>query len=79
MEDISQVEQRIWYFSVLASGMWILTRFVDSDVIYVNLAGTSVIVLNTYEAAMELLEKRSSIYSSRYASNRTLRVRVHKC
>ncbi|KAF5324094.1 hypothetical protein D9619_011206 [Psilocybe cf. subviscida] len=37
----------------------------DTDILYVNLAGTDVIVLNTAEAASDLLEKRSSIYSGR--------------
>ncbi|KAF4588011.1 cytochrome P450 monooxygenase [Pleurotus pulmonarius] len=34
-------------------------------IFYVNLAGRSMIVLNTHEAATELLDKRSSIYSDR--------------
>lgn len=37
----------------------------DSDIIHLDLAGTSIVVLDTAEAAMELLEKRSSIYSGR--------------
>ncbi|GLB38676.1 putative cytochrome P450 family protein [Lyophyllum shimeji] len=37
----------------------------DSDVIHLNSWGTSIIVLDTAEAAIELLEKRSSIYSGR--------------
>lgn len=37
-----------------------------SDIISLNVAGTSIIVLDTIEAAMELFEKRSSIYSNRY-------------
>ncbi|GBE86826.1 cytochrome P450 [Sparassis crispa] len=37
----------------------------NSDVIYVNAAGTPVIVLNSAEAAYDLLKKRSSIYSDR--------------
>lgn len=36
-----------------------------SDIISLNIAGRSIIVLDTAEAATELLEKRSSIYSSR--------------
>ncbi|KAJ7821598.1 cytochrome P450, partial [Mycena olivaceomarginata] len=38
-----------------------------SDVIHVNLAGTHVIVLSSFEATEALLEKRSSIYSDRPA------------
>ena len=37
-----------------------------SDIIYLNLAGTPVIVVNTAEAAHELFEKRSSFYSDRF-------------
>jgi len=38
----------------------------DSDIIYVNVAGTQVVVLNSLSAANELLDKRSLKYSSRY-------------
>ncbi|KAL0576856.1 hypothetical protein V5O48_005121 [Marasmius crinis-equi] len=37
----------------------------DSDIIHVDAAGGSIIVLNSMEVATELLEKRSRIYSSR--------------
>ncbi|KAF7968957.1 hypothetical protein HWV62_28806 [Athelia sp. TMB] len=37
----------------------------ESDVIYLNVLGTRIVVLNSYEAANELLEKRAAIYSSR--------------
>jgi hypothetical protein len=37
----------------------------DSDIIHVNALGTSVIILNSYEVAVNLLDKRSGIYSSR--------------
>jgi hypothetical protein len=37
----------------------------DSDIIHVNALGTSIIILNSYEAAVNLLDKRSGIYSSR--------------
>lgn len=37
----------------------------DTDIIYLNVAGTSIVVLDTFEAAFQLLEKRSAIYSSR--------------
>ncbi|KAJ7301348.1 cytochrome P450 [Mycena albidolilacea] len=39
----------------------------DSDIIHLNLAGTSVIVLSSLEATDALLEKRSSLYSDRDA------------
>lgn len=37
-----------------------------SDIIHLNIAGSSLVVVDTAEAANELFDKRSSIYSSRY-------------
>ncbi|KAJ3516113.1 hypothetical protein NLJ89_g1321 [Agrocybe chaxingu] len=37
----------------------------STDILYLNFAGTNVVVLDTYEAAYDLLDKRSSIYSGR--------------
>lgn len=37
----------------------------DSDLIYLNLLGTPVVVLHSAKAAYELFEKRSAIYSDR--------------
>jgi len=37
----------------------------DSDIIHVNALGTSIVILNSYEVAVNLLDKRSGIYSSR--------------
>ncbi|KAJ7453509.1 cytochrome P450 [Mycena latifolia] len=37
----------------------------DSDIIHLNLAGQSVIILSSFEATTALLERRSSIYSDR--------------
>ena len=38
----------------------------DSDIIHVNALGTSMVILNSYKVATDLLVERSSIYSSRY-------------
>lgn len=38
---------------------------VGSDVIYIHMFGKPVIVLNSMQAANDLFEKRSSIYSDR--------------
>ncbi|KAL0573767.1 hypothetical protein V5O48_008179, partial [Marasmius crinis-equi] len=40
----------------------------ESDVIHIDAAGASMVVINSVEAATELLEKRSRIYSSRCGS-----------
>ncbi|KAE9388010.1 cytochrome P450 [Gymnopus androsaceus JB14] len=37
----------------------------DSDILHLEVAGANYIVLNSYDAATDLLEKRSNIYSSR--------------
>ncbi|TFK25346.1 cytochrome P450 [Coprinopsis marcescibilis] len=37
----------------------------DTDILYLNVAGKSMVILDTVEAANELLEKRSLIYSGR--------------
>ncbi|KAF7980002.1 hypothetical protein HWV62_40100 [Athelia sp. TMB] len=37
----------------------------DSDIIYLDVFGTRIVVLNSFEAITELLEKRARIYSSR--------------
>ncbi|KAJ7627128.1 cytochrome P450 [Roridomyces roridus] len=41
------------------------SRQYNSDIIHLNLAGTSIVVLSSVEATDALLEKRSSIYSHR--------------
>ena len=42
--------------------------YAGSDIIYINVLGQSIIVIDKYETAVELLEKRSGIYSSRFVS-----------
>ena len=37
----------------------------DSDIIHVNALGTSMIILNSYKVATDLLDQKSSTYSSR--------------
>jgi hypothetical protein len=41
----------------------------DSDILHFDILGTSVVVLNSYKAAKELLDYRSGIYSSRWAAH----------
>ena len=42
-----------------------LMSCVDSDIIHVNALGTSIVILNSHKIATDLLDGRSSIYSSR--------------
>lgn len=44
---------------------------VDSDVIHLNLAGTHLLVVNSYEAAFELFERRSAIYNDKVITKDT--------
>ena len=37
----------------------------DSDILHVNALGTSMVILNSYKVATDLLDQRSSTYSSR--------------
>ncbi|KAF7350121.1 Cytochrome P450 [Mycena venus] len=56
-------------FDIPASHPWetymAWSKEYDTDIIHLNLAGTSVIVLSSLRASEALLEKRSSIYSDR--------------
>jgi hypothetical protein len=54
--------------------VWIITNSIiegthsnlsGSDVIYLNILGQGIIILDSPEAIMDLLERRSSIYSDR--------------
>ena len=42
-----------------------ITPCADSDIIHVNALGISMIILNSYEVATDLLDQRSSTYSNR--------------
>jgi hypothetical protein len=52
--------RRLWY-SFLQFLMW--SR--SGDLTYLNVAGQPVVVINSRKAAVELLERRSGIYSDR--------------
>lgn len=38
----------------------------DSDIVYLNVAGTSMVILDSYNAVIDLFERRGAKYSSRY-------------
>jgi hypothetical protein len=62
------MEQRAW--SVQRQHLRLVTEKteheIDTDILHLNVAGTNIIVIGTYQAAVDLLEKKSSIYSGRY-------------
>lgn len=52
--------------SYLTAFRWImLTDSTASDVVYMNILGQSIVILNSWEAINDLIEKRSNLYSSR--------------
>ena len=54
---------RIW--RVILPGIDFTTDLFEGDVVHVNAMGQHIVYLNTYEAACDLLEKRTSKYSDR--------------
>ncbi|KAK7039658.1 cytochrome p450 [Favolaschia claudopus] len=55
--DVPKTRDALWYIE--------MSRKYDSDIISVNLAGTTVVVLNSRTAVTDLLENKSAIYSDR--------------
>uniref|UniRef100_D8QCV5 Cytochrome P450 n=1 Tax=Schizophyllum commune (strain H4-8 / FGSC 9210) TaxID=578458 RepID=D8QCV5_SCHCM len=53
-------------------------REFNSSVVHLCVAGQSIIVLNSYDDCIELLEKRSKLYSSRRARRRLVHGMMHK-
>ncbi|KAJ3505494.1 hypothetical protein NLJ89_g7384 [Agrocybe chaxingu] len=53
------------YFQLPTSFEWETYAKWGSDLIHLDAAGTSIIIVNTHKAAVELFEKRSALYSSR--------------
>jgi hypothetical protein len=68
MGDVHGMEQTIQHVVPMSPVLDTDDWFSDSDIIHLNVAGTSVIVLSSLEAAVNLLEKRSAIYSDRQAA-----------
>ena len=67
MGDVCEVGTRIQYVTDGDSDppSIYLMLCVDSDIIHVDALGKSMVILNSYEIATDLLDRRSSIYSSR--------------
>jgi hypothetical protein len=45
-----------------------------SDIVHVNALGQSLVIIDKYETALDLLDKRSGIYSSRLAISLLLKI-----
>lgn len=66
MGDIRSLAENLRYiFKILASFIRLTSFRFSGNVVQFNFFGQTVIVLNSREAAIDLLEKRSSIYSDR--------------
>jgi hypothetical protein len=67
MGDICEVGTRTQFVIIdPPHSIYYLILCADSDIIHVNALGTSMIILNSYKVATDLLEERSSTYSSRW-------------
>lgn len=66
MGEVSTVGKGIRYLYPQADLVSkLMTHSQDSGIIHLDLAGSSVIVVNSHEIANDLFEKRSAKYSSR--------------
>ena len=64
MGDVCEVGERIQFVFDTPQNIHLMPS-TDSDIVHVNALGTSMVILNSYEVAVNLLDKRSGIYSSR--------------
>lgn len=61
-------EEHSMSFFAAVGGHVLSNMNAESDIIQLDVFGTSIVILNSLEAITDLLEKRSSIYSTRCAS-----------
>ena len=54
---------RVWHATT--KRLFWITSLIDSNIIHVYAVGYDLIILNSFDMALELCDKRSSIYSSR--------------
>jgi hypothetical protein len=55
--------ETIWYYEFHCFVIFSLLIHLVGDVMYLHVLGQSIIILNTAEAASELLDNKGSIYS----------------
>lgn len=65
MEHFWEMGKRVRYVVDSSLTKQLLTRTHTGPLVYLNLAGQDVVILNTRELANELLDRRSAIYSDR--------------
>ena len=57
-------EYSLWWIETLILSIHLML-WADSDIIHVDILGTSTFILNSYKVANDLFDKRSITYSSR--------------
>lgn len=66
VEEVFCLVKGLWYVSNQATSLAPLTNSWDlGDIVYLNVLGSPVVVLNKFEHAHELLDKQGSTYSDR--------------
>ena len=55
-----------YLYYMISLRLILVDLYQGSDIIYTTVLGRSIIIIDKYETAVELLDKRSGIYSSRY-------------
>ena len=71
MENIQEMEYRLQYvylFYFVPTQLTVHIPLIGSDILYLRLLRTHVVILNSEKAVRELLDKRSKIYSDRWSS-----------
>ena len=54
--------------SIVCDWTMLIHAWIGSDVIRLNVLGHNIIILNSFKAAMELIDQRSAIYSDRFVA-----------
>lgn len=72
MDQVCQHGAQIWYAvggHYITAGLFVNSFFLHllaaSDVLYFTALGTPLLVINSFEVAHELLDKKGALYSSR--------------
>ena len=66
MEDFYKLDERLWFVSPRLSFLLKFTRsLIPGTVIHIHAFGKPMIILNSYEAAKDLLDRRGAIYADR--------------
>lgn len=78
MGDLHKLGEAVWCVETSPSLSFLLhlrakgasAPSTDSDIIYLNVVGSHIVIVNSMEAASDLMEKRSLVYSDRCEASR---------